>query len=144
MNQTQNPPAPPSARRQHTAAKGLFPADSDTQLLDRLNAVYKYRYVVITLFLLVLLVVVVRTYTITPMYRATTSVLIEDDRAATVAGFNTTTSDFSQDPEPYYQTQLRILQGRELALKVVGALHLENLPEFNGQGPKRTGLSAAL
>jgi polysaccharide biosynthesis transport protein len=143
MNPTQTPPAPAAPRRA-PAAKGLFPAESDTHLLDRLNAIYKYRYVVVTLFLLVLLVVIVRTYTITPMYRATTSVLIEDDRAATVAGFNTATSDFSQDPEPYYQTQLRILQGRELALKAVSSLHLEDMPEFNGQGPKLTGLSATL
>lgn len=118
--------------------------DSDTHLLDRLNAIYKYRYVIVTIFLLVMLAVVVRTYTTTPMYRATTSVLIEDDRAATVAGFNAATTDFSQDPEPYYQTQLRILTGRELASKVVTKLHLETMPEFNGQGPRRTGLGAVL
>ncbi len=95
-----------------SAPKGLFPADSDTHLLDRLNAIYKYRYVITTIFLLVMLGVTIRTYTTTPLYRATTSVLIEDDRAATVAGFNAATTDFSQDPEPYYQTQLRILTGR--------------------------------
>ena len=99
----------------------------------------------IAVFSLVMIGVAVRTYTTTPMYRATTSVLIEDDRAATVAGFNTTTSDSSyQDPEPYYQTQLRILTGRELASKAVVKLRLETLPEFNGQGPKRTGLASVL
>ena len=36
---------------------GCFPTDSDTHLLDRLNAIYKYRYVVVTVFLLVLLAV---------------------------------------------------------------------------------------
>ena len=95
----------------------------------------------IAVFSLVMIGVAVRTYTTTPMYRATTSVLIEDDRAATVAGFNTTTSDTYQDPEPYYQTQLRILTGRELASKAVVKLRLETMPEFNGQGPKRTGLA---
>jgi succinoglycan biosynthesis transport protein ExoP len=142
MDPTQRPPAPPAPRA--GAPKGLFPADSDTHLLDRLNAIYKYRYVIVTIFLLVMLGVVVRTYTTTPMYRATTSVLIEDDRAATVAGFNAATTDFSQDPEPYYQTQLRILTGRELASKVAARLHLEAMPEFNGQGPRRTGLGAVL
>src|SRR5438132_9962524 len=68
--------------------KGLFPVDSDTHLLDRLNAIYKYRYVVVTVFLLVMLGVIVRTFTTTPMYRATTSVLVEDERGASVAGFN--------------------------------------------------------
>jgi len=130
----------PASRPARAQAKGLFPADSDTHVLDRLNAIYKHRYIVIAIFLLVILGVVVRTYTTTPMYRATTSVLIEDDRAATVAGFNAATTDFSQDPEPYYQTQLRILTGRELASKVVSRLRLEDMPEFNGQGPRRTGL----
>jgi capsular exopolysaccharide synthesis family protein len=127
------------------AKHALFPAESDTHLLDRLNAIYKYRYVSVTIFLLVLLAVTIRTYTTTPMYRATTSVLIEEDRTATVAGFNTQApTDYSQDPEPYYQTQLRILTGRELATRVAQQLHLENVPEFNGQGPRRTGLAAVL
>ena len=89
--------------------------------------------------------VLVRTFTTTPMYRATTSVLIEDERGASVAGFNAPTgAEYIQDPEPYFQTQLRILQGRELAGKVVERLHLENVPEFNGQGPQRTGLASVL
>ena len=52
--------------------------------------------------------------------------------------------DYSEDPEPYFQTQLRILAGRELAGRVVDRLHLETVPEFNGQAPQRTGLAAAL
>jgi capsular exopolysaccharide synthesis family protein len=148
MDPSPRPPAPAITRQQSTSAAakhGIFQAESDTHLLDRLNAVYKYRYVVVTIFLLVLLGVTIRTYTTTPMYRATTSVLIEEDRTATVAGFNTQApTDYSQDPEPYYQTQLRILTGRELATRVVEKLHLENVPEFNGQGPRRTGLAAVL
>src|ERR687897_507373 len=146
MAQTERPPTPPPAKApQRAAGKGLFPTDSDTHLLDRLNAIYKYRYVVLTVFLLVLLAVAVRTFTTTPMYRATTSVLIEDERAASVAGFNSTTStEYIQDPEPYYQTQLRILTGRELASKVSARLNLTSIPEFNGQGPQRTGLASVI
>ena len=139
-------PSTPHAPAAHRSAppKGLLQTDADTHLLDRLNALYKYRYVIVTIFLLVMLGAIVRTYTTTPMFRATTTVLIEDDRAATVAGFNATTSDFSQDPEPYYQTQIRILTGRDLASKVVKKLNLAALPEFNGQGRRRTGLAAIL
>ena len=137
---SQAPKAP-----QRGAGKGLFPTDSDTHLLDRLNAIYKYRYVAATVFVLVLLAVGVRTFTTTPMYRATTSVLIEDERAASVAGFNSATStEYIQDPEPYYQTQLRILTGRELGAKVVTRLNLAAVPEFNGQGRRLTGLAAVL
>jgi succinoglycan biosynthesis transport protein ExoP len=139
-------PSASSAKSQQAGGspKGLFPVDSDTHLLDRLNAVYKYRYVVIAVFVLVMLGVLVRTFTTTPMYRATTSLLIEDERGASIAGFNTQSSTSYQDPEPYFQTQLRILEGRELAGRVVERLHLENEPEFNGQGPQRTGLSSVL
>ena len=142
MDHAQRPPAPPAPRA--SGPKSLFPVDSDAHLLDRLNAVYKYRYVIAAVFLLVIIGVLVHTYTTTPLYRATTSVLIEDDNAASVAGFNTTTTDYSQDPEPYYQTQLRILTGRELATRVAARLKLETQPEFNGQGPRRTGFAHVL
>src|SRR5687768_12567172 len=146
MAQNERPAALPTAKApQRAVAKGLFPTDSDTHILDRLNAIYKYRYVAVTVFLLVLLAVAVRTFTTTPMYRATTSVLIEDERSASVAGFNTATNnEYISDPEPYYQTQVRILNGRELATKVVTRLNLAAVPEFNGQGPQRTGLAAVL
>jgi polysaccharide biosynthesis transport protein len=135
----------PAKSAQRASGKGLFPSDSDTHILDRINAIYKYRYIVVTVFLLVLLAVAIRTFTTTPMFRATTSVLIEDERAASVAGFNSATSqEYVSDPEPYYQTQLRILTGRELAAKVVARLNLASVPEFNGQGPQRTGLASVL
>jgi len=127
------------------AMRGLFSGDADTHLLDRLNAIYKHRYLVASVFALVFLGVVIRTFTTTPMYRATTSVLIEDERGASVAGFNAASgAEYYQDPEPYFQTQLRILQGRELAGLVVDRLHLQTAPEFNGQNVQRTGLAAVL
>jgi succinoglycan biosynthesis transport protein ExoP len=96
-------------------------------------------------FLLILMGVVLRTYTTVPMYRATSRVLIEDERAAAMAGFNSpATGEYSQDPEPYYQTQYRILTGRELAGKVARSLQLEKVAEFNGQGPQATALGAVL
>jgi capsular exopolysaccharide synthesis family protein len=140
-----SPTSSPAKPPQRAGGRGLFPTDSDTHILDRVNAIYKYRYVAITVVLLVLLAVAVRTFTTTPMYRATTSVLIEDERAASVAGFNAaTTQEYLSDPEPYYQTQLRILTGRELAAKLVARLNLATIAEFNGQGPQRTGLALLL
>ncbi|MCM3880909.1 MAG: polysaccharide biosynthesis tyrosine autokinase [Vicinamibacterales bacterium] len=132
------------ARPQSVAPKSLFPADSDAHLLDRLNAIYKHRYLAVAVFLLVMIGVLVRTFTTIPMYRATTSVMIDDDRASNVTGFNTAQDANNQDQDAYFQTQLRILTGRELGTKVVQRLHLENYPEFNGQGPQRTGLASLL
>ena len=137
--------SPPAARPQRSA-KSLFPTDTDNHLLDRLNALLKHRFLIVTVFLLVLLAAIVRTFTITPMYRATSVLMIEDQRgtAAAVTGFDTAPRAEYTDPEPYYQTQLRILTGRELAGKVVQRLNLAAVPEFNGRGPQRTGLAAVI
>ena len=74
MAQNEKPGAPgnaPAKAPHRAAGKGLFPTDSDTHILDRLNAIYKYRYVVVTVFFLVLLAVAVRTFTTTPMTQKT-------------------------------------------------------------------------
>src|SRR5262249_42532874 len=39
---------------------------------------------------------------------------------------------YEEDVEPYYQTQYKILKGRDLARRVVRQLKLEANPEFNG------------
>jgi capsular exopolysaccharide synthesis family protein len=132
-------PAPRPTPRA-AASKGLFPIDSDTHLLDRLNAVYKYRHLLVTVFLVVMLGAIVRTYTTTPMYRATASLLIEEERGSAVTGF--TTGNEYLDPEPYYQTQLRILTGRELATKVVARLSKEGVTEVTSQRPQSTALAS--
>ena len=124
--------------------RGLFPVDTDTHLLDRLNAAYKYRYLALTVFLLVMLGVLIRTYTTTPMYRATASLLIEDDRGKSVAGFASPSAVEYLDPEPYYQTQQRILAGRELAMKVVTRLQAERVSEFDSQTPHLRGIAAVV
>ena len=43
-----------------------------------------------------------------------------------------TTNTYYEDPEPYYQTQYKILKGRDLTRRVVRKLKLETVPEFNG------------
>jgi capsular exopolysaccharide synthesis family protein len=118
--------------------------DHDIHVLDRLNVLYKYRHIAISVLLLVLLGSLLKTYTTTPMYRAQARIEIQDERTAT-EGVNTTgRPEYYQDPEPYYQTQYRILTGRELARRVVSKLHLESVPEFNGTGPTPTRVSQIL
>jgi capsular exopolysaccharide synthesis family protein len=68
------------------------------------------------------------------MYRAQARLLIEDERSAE-AGFQNVETGY-RDPEPYYQTQYRILRGRELARKVIKKLNLATIPEFSGHAPR--------
>src|SRR4030095_1706688 len=48
---------------------------------------------------------------------------LEDERSLAVEGVGPTRAlEYYQDPEPYFQTQYRILTGRELAQRVAGRL----------------------
>ncbi len=51
------------------------------------------------------------------------------------------TTEYTYDPEPYFQTQYRILTGRELAERVLQTLDLRTLPDLNGSEPPRRGVA---
>ncbi|HLB45339.1 MAG TPA: polysaccharide biosynthesis tyrosine autokinase [Candidatus Limnocylindrales bacterium] len=132
-------------RPRHQGATGLFQPDSDVHLLDRLNVVYKYRRVALSVFLLIILGSLLRTYTTVPMYQAQGRLLIEleDERTAAVAGAMTTVANDYQDPEPYFNTQFRILTGRDLGRRVAAKLSLAKVREFGGE-PQLTSLGGML
>jgi len=119
---------------------GGYPADRSDHLLDRLAILYKYRRSAVTIFVLVFALVMIDTYSNVPMYRAHARLLIQDPRS--VATGIQQTYYYYEDPEPYFQTQYQILAGRQLAEKAVRQLNLAQVPEFNGTGPKPTGLTA--
>ncbi|MGH9147703.1 MAG: GumC family protein [Vicinamibacterales bacterium] len=143
---------PPSRTRQSgTSAERGRPTiptvDHDVHVLDRLTVLFKYRYVALSILVLVILGSLLRTYTTTPLYRAQARLLIEieDERTAAMVGtINTGSNEYIQDPEPYYNTQYRILTGRELGRRVGHRLNLATVPEFNGGGPTPTALSRTI
>ena len=87
------------------------------------------------MFLLTTLAVMIQGYTSIQVYRARARLLIEDERSTAIPGVTSAENTYYEDPEPYYQTQYKILQGRDLVRRVVGKLHLEKVPEFNGTMP---------
>jgi uncharacterized protein involved in exopolysaccharide biosynthesis len=114
-----------------TASGGSYQNGGDVHLLDRVAVVYRYRAVAASLFILTTLAVVLQGYGTVPLYRATGRLLIEDERSTAIPGLETE-SQYWDDPVPYYNTQYKILQGRDLARKVVVRLQLHTVPEFNG------------
>ena len=81
-------------------------------------------------------------YTSVQIYKAQARLQIDDERSTAVPGVNSSENTYYEDPEPYYNTQYKILQGRDLIRKVVKKLHLENVPEFNGTAaPPTTPMS---
>jgi polysaccharide biosynthesis transport protein len=112
-------------------------------LLDRLSVLYRYRRAAVTAFITVVAWIMLGSYTEVPQYRASARILIEDE----TSGMPSDLSQgflYYQDPEPYHQTQRRILQGRAAAQRVAQRLDLSKIPEFNGQGPTPTAIGQAI
>src|SRR5687767_9576411 len=128
-------PAPPAAQPQQTAEPHLF---------DRISILYKYRWASITMFLLVVGWVMVDSYTQVPRYRASARILVEEPGADIATPAEIARNAPISDPEIFMQTQLRIMRGRDLALRVTQKIDLSRVPEFNGQGPRPTPLANSI
>jgi capsular exopolysaccharide synthesis family protein len=121
-------------------AKSTYAPSGNVHLFDRFAVIVKYYKAVIAVFLLVVAGWMYQTYTTIPMYRAQARIQIEEEHTTQTADFKEPYLTYS-DPEPYYQTQYRVLQGRDLARRAVRRLSLERVPEFNGSGPLPTRLT---
>lgn len=110
----------------------------DVHLLDRLATLFRHRRLGVALFTVVVTLMMLQSYSTIPRYRATARVLIDDERSVMVAGMDND-SIYWVDPEPYYETQYRILQSPGLAQYTVQRLDLSKAPEFGGAAPTQFG-----
>ena len=108
---------------------------------DRLAVVSRYRHLVVVAVLLAIVGALLKTYTTVPLYRASATLLL-DETAASVDVFRNSSGAWV-DPEPFLETQYRVLQSRELALRAVERLDVAEAPELNGEGPEPPVLQAA-
>jgi capsular exopolysaccharide synthesis family protein len=99
-------------------------------ILDRLAVVLRYRRIAFSVFVLTSIALMIQGYSNVQLYQAKAQVLIEDERSTAMPGI--AASDYYEDPVPYYNTQYRILRGRDLARRVVKKIDIANAPEFNG------------
>jgi capsular exopolysaccharide synthesis family protein len=111
-------------------------------VLDRLAVIIKYWKAVVAMLVLVVAFMMQGAYTEIPMFQADARLQILEEQTAQ-AGLNSSVVAVT-DTEAFYETQLRILQGRELASRAVRSLKLETVPEFNGTGPTPTRLTQTL
>ena len=133
------PAAPPAA-----SSPPQFGVGAEPHLFDRLSVLYKYRWAATLVFLLVVGWVMVDSYTRIPEFQSTARVLIEDPNTDIATPTEISRSVTMVDPEIYLQTQLRIMRGRDLALRVAAKLDMQRVAEFNGQGPKPTQLAVGI
>jgi polysaccharide biosynthesis transport protein len=113
-----------------------YSTDRDVHLLDRLAILYRYRRVSAAVFVLTTLVLMIQGYSNVTRYEAQARLLIEEERTTAVPGITSAIDAYWEDPVPYYNTQYRILRGRELARHNVRKLQLQDVPEFNGSEPQ--------
>ena len=133
---------PPSGARQSgTAAPRGRPAapavEHDIHVLDRLNVLFKYRYVALSVFALVILGSLLRTYTTTPLYRAQARLLIEveDERTAAMVG-TINRGRTIPSGSTLYNTQFRIHRARARPTRGEG-LNLGTMPSSMAGPPRR-------
>src|SRR5262249_21581858 len=113
-------------------APPTFTPPTDVHLLDRLAILYRYRRIAFAAFVLSSAAMMIQGYSTLKLYKADAQIMIEDERAVAVPGLNNTENTYYEDPEPYYNTQYRILRGRDLTRRVITKLTLASVPEFNG------------
>jgi capsular exopolysaccharide synthesis family protein len=106
----------------------------EVHLLDYVRVLYKRRWIALSAFTVVALLVTVYTFTVTPVYQATTKLLIESD-TPNVVSFKEVINE-EQARADYYQTQYNILQSRTLARRTIDALHLWDYKEFAAKKPR--------
>jgi polysaccharide biosynthesis transport protein len=122
---------PTSPKGGTTPAPGVTP-DTDIHILDRIAVLYRYRRIAFAVFVLTSAAMMIQGYTSIQYYRAQGQLLIENERTTAVPGLAAPNAEFYEDPEPYFQTQYKILKGRDLTRRVVKRIKLNQVPEFNG------------
>jgi succinoglycan biosynthesis transport protein ExoP len=96
--------------------------EREIHLRDYLKTVYKRRYTVYTFFTVVVVLVLIGTFSSTPLYRASTKVLIEKVEPANLSMGYPYYSPY--DPE-FYETQYQLIKSTSVAQKVVTMLSLD-------------------
>ncbi len=107
--------------------------EQEIHLRDYLKVIYKRRYTVYTFFIIVFIIVLIGTLSTTPVYKASTKVLIEKVEPANL----TLPYPYYAPYEPeFYETQYQLIKSTSVASKVVKALYLENMYELYFKGEK--------
>jgi polysaccharide biosynthesis transport protein len=101
------------------AAASMLETVPEVHLLDRLAVVFKHLRLIAAVFAIVVSLAMLESYSATPLYRSQARIVIQDERSTAIGTLNSNDPAYWQDPEPYFNTQYRILQSRGLARRVI-------------------------
>ena len=104
--------------------------DDEINLSEYLHVLSKYKWSILGFCLVVALLTTLYVFSLTPIFRATATILIEAQEEKVISieqvyGLSTNNE--------YFETQNQILQSRDLAEKVIDALHISKHPEFDSE-----------
>jgi len=125
-------PVSPAGAKHAAPGQSSYTPDTDVHILDRIAVLYRYRRIAIAVFVLTSAAMMIQGYSSIQLFRAQGRLLIENERATAVPGLDAANEQFYEDPEPYFQTQYKILRGRDLTRRVIKKVKLDQIPEFNG------------
>jgi succinoglycan biosynthesis transport protein ExoP len=108
--------------------------EREIHLRDYLRIIYKRRYTAFTFFIIVFIVVLIGTLSTTPVYRASTKVLLEKVEPSNLSMMYPYYMPY--DPE-FYETQYQLIKSTSVAQKVVNMLSLETTYESYFKGAKK-------
>jgi exopolysaccharide transport family protein len=111
-------------------------------ILDYWRTLTKHKWAIGGFAAAITLLTAVVVMVMTPVYRATTTILIEPNKQKVVSSIEDVYNGFGASRE-YYQTQVEILKSHEVALKAVAKLKLYDHPDYDPRQPKK-GLAALL
>jgi capsular exopolysaccharide synthesis family protein len=105
-----------------TTGASMLDTVPEVHLLDRLAVVFKHLRLIGAVFAIVVSIAMLESYSATPLYRSLARIVIQDERSTAIGTLNSTDPAYWQDPEPYFNTQYRILQSRGLARRIIKKL----------------------
>ncbi|MDD3581972.1 MAG: polysaccharide biosynthesis tyrosine autokinase [Desulfobacca sp.] len=105
-----------------------YPSPPARSLQEYLGILLKRRWAALSVFITLVVTVILYSFTATPIYQATTQLLIEPERPRILEGQEVI--PVNSGSAEFYQTQYKLLESRALASKVVDKLHLENHPVY--------------
>jgi len=104
--------------------------DDNIELLKLWRTVWNRRVGVLALTGVITLVTIVAVYSMTPVYRAASTLLI-DEKGAKAVTFDPVSGGSDNNATQYMETQAELIQSRSLAETVVKELDLTSAPEFD-------------
>ncbi|MGC2064334.1 MAG: polysaccharide biosynthesis tyrosine autokinase [Thermodesulfovibrionales bacterium] len=96
--------------------------EKEIHLRDYFRVLIRRKYAVFSFFILVAALTLISTFSATPVYMATTKVLIQKNESSSLTALNHYV--FPYDPE-FYDTQYQLIKSTSVAQKVVKSLSLE-------------------